>query len=134
MCKIRIVILDKEKNVEKDYTREIENVEINIIDRPSFCVYTKCNEDGFSSLHFKFSNLEEKYVSAKSSDNGISGDFGSVSGCLYKVLFKLSQYNNKEITSLHKKIKENSNSVRFQSNVKNFLNLAKAIILDINEL
>lgn len=133
MCKMRIVILDKEKKVEKDYVAELGRIDINIIDRPSFCIYARNNVNGFDVLIFKYSNLDEENLSAEFGENRILVNFGLISGCLYSLAFKLKEYNLKDMSSLYKIVKEKSSSIRFQSNIKSFFDLAKAIIADVSK-
>ena len=133
MCKMRIVILDKEKKVEKDYVAELGRIDINIIDRPSFCIYARNNVNGFDVLIFKYSNLNEENLSAEFGENRILANFGLISGCLYNLAFKSKEYNLKDMSSLYKIVKEKSSSIRFQSNIKSFFDLAKAIIADVSK-
>lgn len=134
MCKMRIVILDEDKKVEKDYIQDLGNIDINIIDRPSFCIYIRRNINGFDNLIFRFSNLDEENVSVEFGEHKIIANYGLISGCLYSLAFKLAEYNPKDISSACKQVKEKNNSVRFQNNVKRFFNLAKAIIENVNSL
>lgn len=132
MCKIRIVVLDREKKVEKDYVTELGSIDINIIDRPSFCIYARNHYNGFDSLIFKYSNLNEENISAEIGNNRIIANIGLISGCMYGISFKLDEYNLKEMSSLYKIIKDKNTSVRYKSNVKSFFELAKAIISELN--
>lgn len=132
MCKIRIVVLDCEKKVEKDYVVELESIDINIIDRPSFCIYARSNNNGFDNLIFRYSNLSEENISAEIGNNRILANIGLISGCLYSISFRPDEYNTKEMSSLCKIIKDKNSNVRYQSNVRSFFELAKKIISEVN--
>ena len=131
---MRIVVLDKDKKVEKDYIDDLGNINVNIIDRPSFCIYARTNNNGFDNIIFRFSNLDEENVSAEFGSHKIIANYGLISGCIYSMAFKLDEYNPKDITSICKVVKEKNTSVRFQNNVKRFFDLAKAIIESVNSL
>ena len=53
--------------------------------------------------------------------------------CLYNLAFRLKEYNAEDISSLYKIIKDGNSSIRFQNNIKNFFDLAKAIIADVHK-
>lgn len=134
MCKIRIVILDKDKNIEKDYIADVGDIDINIIDRPSLCVYSRCNNNGYDSLILKYSNLDEENISENLERENVFAHFGSISGCLYDILFKYGEYNVRDFATLYRNIKQRNSNTRFQNNIKKFINLAKAIIADVNNV
>ncbi|WP_297974533.1 hypothetical protein [uncultured Bacteroides sp.] len=130
MCKIRIIIQNEKKEVERDYTIEFNNPEIHIIDRPAFCIYTPKNCNGYESILFKYSNLKEETLEANMDNTEFSVIYGKISGCLYGVSFR--NYNNRDIGLLSKKLIDSSNGVRFKSNIQNFFKLVKEIILSVS--
>ncbi len=129
MCKIRIIIQNEKKEVEKDYIAEFKNLEIHIIDRPAFCIYARKNCNGYESILFKYSNLREETLEANADNTALSVIYGKNSGCLYGVSFRY--YNKEDLALLSRKLKESNNGVRFKSNIQNFFNLAKEIIMSV---
>ncbi len=131
MCKIRIIIQNEKKEVEKDYIAEFKNPEIHIIDRPAFCIYSPKNYNGYENILFKYSNLKEETLEANTDNSEFFVIYGKISGCLYSVSFR--NFNTKELTLLSKRLKENNDQVRFKSNIYNFFNLVREIIMSIKE-
>lgn len=129
MCKIRIIIQNANKEVEKDYVAEFKNPEIHIIDRPAFCIYAPKNSNGYENLLFKYSNLREETLSANADNAELFVTYGKISGCLYSV--SLRNYKNSDLILLCKKLKESNSQVRFKSNIQNFFNLVKEIIISV---
>ena len=130
MCKIRIVVLDKSKEIEKDYILEFDDIQINIIDRPSFCIYAKGNINDYDTLLFKYSNIDEERQN-KDKD-GYVCVFGKNSGCLYNLSVKRGCYNSHKIESMLKEIGELNDNIRFRENIRKFFCLAKKIIENVN--
>lgn len=129
MCKIRIIIQNENKEVEKDYVAEFKNPEIHIIDRPAFCIYAPKNSTGYENLLFKYSNLREETLNANADNADLFVSYGKISGCLYSV--SLRNCKNIDFMLLSKKLKESNNQIRFKSNIQNFFNLVKEIIISV---
>lgn len=131
MCKIRIIIQNEKKEVEKDYIAEFKNLEIQIIDRPAFCLYAPKNCNGYESILFKYSNLREETLEVNNGNTELYVIYGKISGCLYGV--SMRNYKNSDLEILCKQLKDGSNQVRFQSNIQNFFRLVKEIIRSVRE-
>lgn len=131
MCKIRIIIQNEKKEVEKDYTTEFNNPEIRIIDRPAFCIYTPKDCNGYGSILFKYSNLREETLKENMDNTELSVIYGKISGCLYCVSFR--NYSNRDLDFLSKKMRNSRNGVRFKLNIRNFFKLVKKIILSVSK-
>lgn len=131
MCKIRIIIQNEKKEVEKDYIAEFKNPEIHIIDRPAFCIYTPQNCNGYESILFKYSNLKEETLEANTKNTEFMVSYGKISGCLYGVSFR--NYTNRDLLLLSKNLRDSGDGVRFKSNIQNFFNLVKEIIQSVKE-
>lgn len=130
MCKIRIIVQNAKKEVERDYVAEFKNPEIHIIDRPAFCIYIPKNSYGYKNILFKYSNLREETLEANTDNTELFVVYGKNSGCLYSVT--LRNYTNNDLSSLSKQLKESNNQVRFKSNIQNFFNLVKEIIASVS--
>lgn len=129
MCKIRIIIQNEKKEVEKDYIAEFTNSEIHIIDRPAFCIYTPKNSNGYENILFKYSNLKEETLEANTKNTELFVIYGKISGCLYGIA--LRNYTSNDWSFLKKQLKDSNNQVRFKSNIQNFFNLARDIIASV---
>lgn len=129
MCKIRIIIQNEKKEVEKDYIAEFKNPEIHIIDRPAFCIYAPKNCYGYESILFKYSNLREETLDANTENTELMVSYGKISGCLYGVSFR--NYTNRDLLLLSKKLRDSNDGIRFKSNIQNFFNLVKEIIQSV---
>lgn len=132
MCKIRIIVLDKTKEIEKDYILELNDIQINIIDRPSFCIYAKENINDYDNLLFKYSNIDEDRQS-KDKD-GYVCIFGKNSGCIYSLSFQTGSYYPHKVESILKEIGYSNDNIRFKTNIRKFICLTKKIIESVNNL
>lgn len=130
MCKMRIVILDSNKNIENDFVADLGSINLNIVDRPAFCIYSKSNDNGYDNLIFKLSNIEELQI-ATENDNNWMAVYGKVSGCLYSISFKSIQHITQNTKTLYKNI-QFSDSLRFNANISNYFKLAVRIIMIVN--
>lgn len=131
MCKLRIIIQNEKKEVEKDYIAEFKNPEIHIIDRPAFCIYIPKNSNGYESILFKYSNLREETLEVNTDNTELFVIYGKISGCLYSVL--LGNCKNIDLENLCKQLKGSNSQIRFQSNIQNFFRLVKEIIQSVRE-
>ena len=130
MCKMRIVILDSNKNIENDFVADLGNINLNIVDRPAFCIYSKCNDNGYDNLIFKLSNIEELQTTTESVNNWMAV-YGKVSGCLYSISFKSILRLSQNIKLLYRSIHVTDN-IRFNANIYNYFKLAEKIIMIVN--
>lgn len=131
MCNIRTIILNKEKEIKNDFVVEVNNIDINIIDRPAFCIYSPPNSNGYASLLFKYSNIDEKVIQKFSKDSIVAIEVGQQSGCIYSFLYRES------ITPIHLNEIANelltcNNTIRYQNNVRNFIKLVGEIRKSVN--
>ena len=131
MCKIRTIILNKAKEITNDFVVEVNNIDINIIDRPAFCIYSPPNSNGYASLLFKYSNIDENVIQKFSKDSIVAIEVGQQSGCIYSFLYRES------ITPIHLNEMANelltcNNTIRYQNNVRNFIKLVGEIRKSIN--
>lgn len=122
MCKIRTIILNNEKEITNDFVVEVNNIDINIIDRPAFCIFSPPNANGYTSLLLKYSNIDEDIIHKFSNDSIVSITVGQQSGCVYSFLYK------EEVSPMHLKELANelltcNNTIRYQNNVRNFIKL-----------
>lgn len=131
MCKIRIIIQNERKEVEKDYIAEFRNPEIHIIDRPAFCIYVPRNSNGYESILFKYSSLKEETLEANTDNMELMVIYGKISGCLYGVFMR--NYKNSDWEYLYKQLKGSNSQVRFQSNIQSFFRMVKEIIQSLRE-
>ena len=131
MCKIRIIIQNEKKEVEKDYIAEFKNPEIHIIDRPAFCIFFPRNSNGYENILFKYSNLREETLEANTDNMELMVIYGKISGCLYGVFMR--NYKNTDLENLCKQLKGSNSQIRFQSNIQNFFRLVKEIIQSVRE-
>lgn len=129
MCKIRIIIQNEKKEVEKDYMAEFKDLDIHIIDRPAFCIYTPQNTNGYENILFKYSNLKEETLEANTNNTELFVIYGKISGCLYSVA--LRNYQNSDLTVLSKQLRDTNNQVRFKTNIQNFFKLVKEIMTSV---
>lgn len=131
MCNIRTIILNKEKEIKNDFVVEVNNIDINIIDRPAFCIYSPPNSNGYASLLFKYSNIDENVIQKFSKDSIVAIEVGQQSGCIYSFLYRES------ITPIHLNEIANelltcNNTIRYQNNVRNFIKLVGEIRKSVN--
>lgn len=131
MCKIRTIILNKAKEITNDFVVEVNNIDINIIDRPAFCIYSPPNSNGYASLLFKYSNIDENIIPMFSKDSIVSIEVGQQSGCVYNFLYR------EDISPIHMKELANelltcNNTIRYQNNVRNFIKLVGEIRKSVN--
>ena len=131
MCKIRTIILNDEKEIVNDFVVEVKNIDINIIDRPAFCIFSPNNANGYASLLFKYSNIDENIINKFSKDSIVSIGVGQQSGCVYSFLYRES------ITPIHLNEMANelltcNNTIRYQNNVRNFIKLVGEIRKSVN--
>lgn len=136
MCKIRTIILNEAKEITNDFVVEVNDIDINIIDRPAFCIYSPPNSNGYASLLFKYSNIDENITRKSSNDNIVFIGVGQQSGCVYSFQFR------EDISPIHMKELANelltcNNTIRYQNNVRNFIKLIgeirKSVNLRLNE-
>ena len=122
MCKIRTIILNEAKEITNDFVVEVNDIDINIIDRPAFCIYSPPNSNGYASLLFKYSNIDENITRKFSKDSIVSIGVGQQSGCVYSFQFRedISPIHMNELT--HELLKNNK-TIRYQNNVRNFIKL-----------
>ena len=136
MCKIRTIILNKAKEITNDFVVEVNSIDINIIDRPAFCIYSPPNSNGYATLSFKYSNIDENITRKFSKDSIVSIGVGQQSGCVYSFQFRedISPIHMNELT--HELLKNNK-TIRYQNNVRNFIKLVgeirKSVNLRLNE-
>ena len=131
MCNIRTIILNKEKEIKNDFVVEVNNIDINIIDRPAFCIYSPPNSNGYASLLFKYSNIDENVIQKFSKDSIVAIEVGQQSGCIYSFLYRES------ITPIHLNEIANelltcNNTIRYQNNIHNFMKLIVEIRKSVN--
>lgn len=131
MCKIRIIIQNEKKEVEKDYIAEFKYLDIHIIDRPAFCIYTPQNTNGYENILFKYSNLKEETLEANTDNSELFVIYGKISGCLYSVALK--NYQNSDLTILSKQLRNSNDQVRFKTNIQNFFKLIKEIMVSVKK-
>ena len=136
MCNMRIVIIDNKKEVLRDYVATLSSLDINIIDRPALCVYTQKNENGFCSLLFKYSNIKEDTLDINSKNGDTFLVIGSISGCLYSVVFKAPLLNHKSFVDLCKFFsdKYKMRPRRFHDNLVQFSKLTVSILKEIEKI
>ena len=131
MCKIRTIILNEAKEITNDFVVEVNSIDINIIDRPAFCIYSPPNSNGYASLLFKYSNIDENITRKFSKDSIVSIGVGQQSGCVYSFQFR------EDISPIHMKELANelltcNNTIRYQNNVRNFIKLIGEIRKSVN--
>ena len=131
MCKIRVIIQNEKSGVDKDYFIEVKNLEIHIIDRPAFCIYTPKNSNGYESILFKYSNLKEKTLEATADNTELYVIYGKNSGCIYDVSFR--NYSDRDLDILSKTLKKKNDGVRFKSNMQNFTKMVIEIIKSVKK-
>ena len=131
MCKIRTIILNNAKEITCDFIVEVKNIEINIIDRPAFCIFCPPNSNGYNSILFKFSNLNEGIMHEFSNDSSIEISVGQQSGCVYSFQYR-DDASFIHINELEKTILKNGNITRYQNNVLNFRKLIDEIRKAVN--
>ena len=130
MCSLRLFRRNKLGNVT-DFTLQIPLVNINIIDRPAFCVYSK-NDNNYINIIFKYSNIDEGLIH-ESSDHGIMlADVGIVSGCFYAFSYNADYIlTDGMYYSIASKLKSQNSGIRFQTNVSEFVKLIKQIVPEL---
>ena len=131
MCKIRTIILNDEKEIANDFVVEVKNIDINIIDRPAFCIFSPNNANGYATLLFKYSNIDENIINKFSKDSIVSIGVGQQSGCVYSFQFR------EDISPIHMKELANelltcNNTIRYQNNIHNFMKLIVEIRKSVN--
>ena len=131
MCKIRTIILNEAKEITNDFVVEVNDIDINIIDRPAFCIYSPPNSNGYASLLFKYSNIDESIIQKFSKDHIVSIEVGQQSGCVYNFLYRenISPIHMKELAN---ELLTCNNTIRYQNNVRNFIKLVGEIRKSVN--
>ena len=131
MCKIRTIILNEAKEITNDFVVEVNSIDINIIDRPAFCIYSPPNSNGYASLLFKYSYIDENINRKFSKDSIVSIGVGQQSGCVYNFLYReeISTIHMNELA--HELLKYNQ-TIRYQNNVRNFIKLIGEIRKSVN--
>lgn len=136
MCKIRTIILNEAKEITKDYVIEVNNIDLNIIDRPAFCIFSPPNSNSYASLLFKYSNIDESIIQKFSKDNIVSIEVGQQSGCVYNFLYR-ENISPIHMNELAHELLKNNKTIRYQNNVRNFIKLIgeirKSVNLRLNE-
>ena len=133
MCKLRL-ISEKGKNGSiKDYIVDLENIDINVIDRPAYCTYNQ-GDRGYTNLTFKYSNINEELQNSSFNNDSILITFGALSGCIYSFSYKRNVVNNQLLKSLPSQIHSINETTRFKNNVSGFIKMIIKIIpkLDFN--
>ena len=131
MCKIRTIILNEAKEIKNDYVIEVNNIDLNIIDRPAFCIFSPPNSNSYASLLFKYSNIDESIIQKFSKDSIVSIEVGQQAGCVYSFLYR------EDISPIHMKELANelltcNNTIRYQNNIHNFMKLIVEIRKSVN--
>ena len=136
MCKIRTIILNEAKEITNDFVVEVNSIDINIIDRPAFCIYSPPNSNGYASLLFKYSNIDENITRKFSKDSIVSIGVGQQSGCVYNFLYR-ENISPIHMNELAHELLKNNKTIRYQNNVRNFIKLIgeirKSVNLRLNE-
>lgn len=133
MCKIRTIILNNEKEITNDFIVEVKNIDINIIDRPAFCIFSPHNANGYASLLFKYSNIDEDIINKFSKDSIVSIGSGQLSGCVYSFLYK-EDISPMHMNELANELLSCNNTIRYQNNVRNFIKLIGEIRKAVNNM
>ena len=131
MCKIRTIILNNEKEIKNDFVVEVNNIDINIIDRPAFCIFCPHNANGYASILFKYSNIDENIIQKFSEDSLVSIGVGQQSGCVYSFLFR-EEASSIHLDELVNELLTRNNTIRYQNNIRNFLKLIGEIRKSVN--
>lgn len=131
MCKIRTIILNKAKEITNDFVVEVNNIDINIIDRPAFCIYSPPNSNGYASLLFKYSNIDESIIQKFSKDSIVSIEVGQQSGCVYSFLYR-EDISPMHLNELAYELLTRNNTIRYQNNIHNFMKLIVEIRKSVN--
>lgn len=130
MCKIRTIVLNDKKEITSDFMVEVKGIEINIIDRPAFCIFSPRNSNAYNTILFKFSNLEEEVMTDFSSDSSMSISIGCQSGCVYSCQYRDGATFD-QLHELQIKFLGNNSTVRYQNNVRNFIKLIEEIKTEV---
>lgn len=130
MCKIRTIILNDEKEIANDFVVEVKNIDINIIDRPAFCIFSPNNANGYASLLFKYSNIDEN-INKFSKDSIVSIGVGQQSGCVYSFLYR-EDMSPMLLNELAYELLTRNNTIRYQNNIHNFMRLIVEIRNSVN--
>ena len=131
MCKIRTIILNKAKEITNDFVVEVNNIDINIIDRPAFCIYSPPNSNGYASLLFKYSNIDESIIQKFSKDSIVSIGVGQQSGCVYSFLYR-EEISPMHLNELAYELLTRNNTIRYQNNIHKFMKLIVEIRKSVN--
>lgn len=131
MCKIRTIIINDEKEIANDFVVEVNNIDINIIDRPAFCIFSPYNANGYASLLFKYSNIDENIINKLSKDSIVSIGVGQQSGCVYSFLYR-EEISPMHLNELANELLSCNNTIRYQNNVRNFIKLIGEIRKSVN--
>lgn len=132
MCKIRTIILNNEKEITSDFIVEVNNIDINIIDRPAFCISSPPNTNGYASLLFKYSNIDENIIQKFSKDSIVSIGVGQQSGCVYSFQYR-DGISAMHLNELANELLTCSNTIRYQNNIRNFIKLTDEIRKSVNK-
>lgn len=131
MCKIRTIILNDEKEIANDFVVEVKNIDINIIDRPAFCIFSPNNANGYASLLFKYSNIDENIINKFSKDSIVSIGVGQQSGCVYSFFYR-EDISPMHLNELAYELLTRNNTIRYQNNIHNFMRLIVEIRNSVN--
>ena len=131
MCKIRTIILNNEKEIKNDFVVEVNNIDINIIDRPAFCIFCPHNANGYASILFKYSNIDENIIQKFSEDSLVSIGVGQQSGCVYSFLFR-EEASSIHLDELVNELLTRNNTIRYQNNIRDFIKLIGEIRKSVN--
>lgn len=133
MCKLRTIVADAENNILKDSVIDVGKITLNVIDAPAMCIYIGANAMGYEQILFKYSNIIEDISSVFSKSNKTDATIGKNSGCIYAYQFKQETCLS-EMDEIRDMALEKNDNVRYQTNIKNLLNLIKHIYAKTNTL
>lgn len=133
MCKLRTIVADAEKNILKDSVLDVGKITLNVIDVPAMCIFVGKNANGFENILLKYSNIIEELLPISSKSNKTSATIGVNSGCIYAYQFK-QETALSEMDEIKNMALEKNDNVRYQTNIKNLLNLIEHIYAKTNNL
>ena len=133
MCKLRTIVADAENNILKDSVIDVGKITFNVIDAPAMCIYIGVNPMGYEQILFKYSNIIEEILSVFSKSNKSDATIGKNSGCIYACQFKQETCLS-EMDEIRDMALEKNDNVRYQTNIKNLLNLIQHIYAKTNTL
>lgn len=133
MCRLRTIVADAKNNILKDSVIDVGKITLNVIDAPAICIYIGANPMGFEQILFKYSNIIEEMSSVFSKSNKSDATIGKNSGCIYAYQFK-QETGLSEMDEIRNMALEKNDNVRYQTNIKNLLNLIEHIYAKTNTL